>query len=175
MNNSRQMIILSSIALLMVATLFLMIRVEYADAPVKNVDGDSIMEESVPTTTDTGQPTHSDSSSPQAPINSVTCQLDAKICSDGTAVSRTGPNCEFAKCPTEPPFSDKQIECTESEKSADACIEIYAPVCGLVEVQCVTTPCPPIPQTFSNSCHACSQGNVSSYSEGECSLGLQVM
>ena len=28
------------------------------------------------------------------------CTLEAKICPDGTAVGRTGPNCEFAPCPT---------------------------------------------------------------------------
>ena len=27
------------------------------------------------------------------------CTMDAKICPDGTAVGRTGPNCEFAPCP----------------------------------------------------------------------------
>ncbi len=27
------------------------------------------------------------------------CTLDAKICPDGTAVGRIGPNCEFAPCP----------------------------------------------------------------------------
>lgn len=29
------------------------------------------------------------------------CTLDAKICPDGSAVGRTGPNCEFQKCPGE--------------------------------------------------------------------------
>lgn len=27
------------------------------------------------------------------------CNQDAKVCSDGSAVGRTGPNCEFAQCP----------------------------------------------------------------------------
>lgn len=27
------------------------------------------------------------------------CTLDAKICPDGSAVGRTGPDCEFAPCP----------------------------------------------------------------------------
>ena len=27
------------------------------------------------------------------------CQMDAKRCPDGSSVSRTGPNCEFAECP----------------------------------------------------------------------------
>lgn len=29
------------------------------------------------------------------------CTMDAKICPDGSAVGRSGPNCEFAKCPGE--------------------------------------------------------------------------
>ncbi|MEY2641239.1 MAG: hypothetical protein RL150_632 [Candidatus Parcubacteria bacterium] len=31
----------------------------------------------------------------------VACTMDAKICPDGSAVGRQGPNCEFAKCPGE--------------------------------------------------------------------------
>lgn len=27
------------------------------------------------------------------------CTTDAKLCPNGSYVSRTGPNCEFAKCP----------------------------------------------------------------------------
>lgn len=29
----------------------------------------------------------------------VFCTMDAKLCSDGSYVGRTGPNCEFAPCP----------------------------------------------------------------------------
>ncbi len=29
----------------------------------------------------------------------VVCTMDAKICPDGTAVGRSGPNCEFPSCP----------------------------------------------------------------------------
>jgi len=29
----------------------------------------------------------------------VACTMEAKICPDGTAVGRTGPNCEFSACP----------------------------------------------------------------------------
>ena len=28
----------------------------------------------------------------------VACTMEAKICADGSAVGRTGPNCEFAEC-----------------------------------------------------------------------------
>ncbi len=31
--------------------------------------------------------------------NVVVCTKEAKICPDGSAVSRTGPNCEFTECP----------------------------------------------------------------------------
>lgn len=103
----------------------------------------------------------------------VFCTQDAKQCEDGSYVGRTGPNCEFAKCPPffqEEPIGKSPIICSEASKIVDACIEIYQPVCGLVEVQCITTPCNPVPQTFSNSCHACAQGNVVSYGMGECSV-----
>ena len=32
--------------------------------------------------------------------SATACTMDAKICPDGSAVGRTGPNCEFAPCPT---------------------------------------------------------------------------
>jgi len=60
------------------------------------------------------------------------------------------------------------IECLPGQRNADACIEIYDPVCAVVNVQCVTTPCNPALQTFSNSCHACSNPLVSGYIEGKC-------
>ncbi len=34
------------------------------------------------------------------------------------------------------------------------CPEIYQPVCGKIEVQCITTPCDPVEQTFENDCFA---------------------
>lgn len=36
----------------------------------------------------------------KAPRGQQACTLEAKICPDGSAVGRTGPNCEFAECPT---------------------------------------------------------------------------
>ena len=27
------------------------------------------------------------------------CTIEAKVCSDGSSVGRTGPNCEFVACP----------------------------------------------------------------------------
>ncbi len=32
--------------------------------------------------------------------NTIACTQEALICPDGSAVGRTGPNCEFAPCPT---------------------------------------------------------------------------
>lgn len=99
------------------------------------------------------------------------CSMEAKLCPDGSAVGRSGPNCEFAACPAivlPPEASAEAVTCTAEIKQVDACIEIYAPVCGLVEVQCIKAPCYPVPETFSNGCHACAQKNVISYSEGAC-------
>lgn len=36
-------------------------------------------------------------------LEPVACTTEAKICPDGTAVGRIGPNCEFAECPTAKP------------------------------------------------------------------------
>ncbi len=36
----------------------------------------------------------------------VACTMDAKVCPDGSAVGRTGPNCEFAPCPESSPKND---------------------------------------------------------------------
>jgi len=35
------------------------------------------------------------------------CTMEAKICPDGSSVGRTGPNCEFAPCPSATPKSDE--------------------------------------------------------------------
>lgn len=58
--------------------------------------------------------------------------------------------------------------CLPEQRNVDACIEIYQPVCGTVHVQCVTTPCDPVQETFSNSCKACTNPLVSSYTNGAC-------
>src|SRR5262245_26096340 len=36
-----------------------------------------------------------------APNKHYECTAEAKMCPDGSAVGRSGPNCEFAKCPGE--------------------------------------------------------------------------
>jgi len=52
----------------------------------------------------------------------------------------------------------KATECEPENRNADACIEIYQPVCGM-----------PINQTFSNSCFACIDESVMYHIGGECS------
>ncbi len=59
-------------------------------------------------------------------------------------------------------------ECLPEQRHVDACIEIYQPVCATENVQCVTTPCDPVQETFANSCKACKNSLVSSYTKGEC-------
>ena len=43
------------------------------------------------------------------PREETACTLEAKLCPDGSAVGRTGPNCEFAPCPGESGGGDGNI------------------------------------------------------------------
>ena len=61
-----------------------------------------------------------------------------------------------------------QVLCPENRSLNEACIKIYDPVCGHVQIECVTTPCNPIKETFGNSCEACSKERVLYYTEGVC-------
>lgn len=109
----------------------------------------------------------SNTQSPDRPVldDMTACTMDAKMCPDGSFVGRAGPDCEFAACPSNvPPYT----ACEPSDRLAEACIEIYAPVCGLQQVQCVTTPCNPVPVNFSNGCFACMDDTVTGYTEGVC-------
>lgn len=42
---------------------------------------------------------------PNNPVDNggVACTEEAKLCPDGTAVGRQGPNCEFPECPSDTP------------------------------------------------------------------------
>ncbi|MCR4333711.1 MAG: hypothetical protein NUV60_01660 [Patescibacteria group bacterium] len=58
--------------------------------------------------------------------------------------------------------------CTPEQRNADVCTADYTPVCATVQIQCITTPCDPIQETFSNSCNACKNPLVNSYLVGAC-------
>ena len=65
-------------------------------------------------------------------------------------------------------ISNGQVFCKPEDREAEACIEIYQPVCGWFDpekIQCIRYPCA---QTFGNSCFACMDENVLYYTEGEC-------
>ncbi len=67
---------------------------------VKNLDFSKVPTPSVTpkqTPTETSKPTPTGKSKD----DQVVCTQDAKQCPDGSYVSRTGPNCEFAACPTQ--------------------------------------------------------------------------
>ncbi|MFA5831736.1 MAG: hypothetical protein WC878_07985 [Candidatus Paceibacterota bacterium] len=73
-------------------------------------------------------------------------------------------------CGTIAPADPQKISCPPKTGNEEkmACIALYQPVCAEVQVQCVRAPCPPIPQTFGNSCEACNNPLVTEYTEGEC-------
>jgi|GEM_PF-1557005 hypothetical protein len=95
----------------------------------------------------------------------TSCTMEAKICPDGSAAGRTGPNCEFTPCPA---TNNGQIACTAESRLGDVCNQIYDPVCATVQIQCIKAPCNPIQQTFSNACEACHSQLVLGYLKGEC-------
>jgi hypothetical protein len=47
----------------------------------------------------------------------VACTQEAKICPDGSAVGRTGPNCEFAECP-EKTIAEELADCLPKSDTA---------------------------------------------------------
>ncbi|MFZ3100352.1 MAG: hypothetical protein WA103_03950 [Minisyncoccales bacterium] len=99
------------------------------------------------------------------PAASTACTMEAQICPDGSAVGRTGLNCEFAPCPE---TNARQTACAAESRKGDACNEIYSPVCATVQIQCIKVPCNPVRQTYPNSCEACHNQLVSGYMAGEC-------
>lgn len=109
---------------------------------------------------------------PEEPV--YACTMDAKICPDGSAVGRTGPDCEFEACPTtgsdEVTDGSAELEkhyCTPESKEAEICTMEYMPVCGWFNqsIQCVKYPCA---VTASNPCGACLKENVEYWTRGEC-------
>lgn len=65
-------------------------------------------------------------------------------------------------------IENERFFCTKESRNAEACIEIYQPVCGWSDpekIQCIKFPCA---NTYSNSCFACMDENVLYYTEGVC-------
>lgn len=56
-----------------------------------------------------------------------------------------------------------------SNPTPGACIQVYEPVCGYFKpiIQCIKAPCA---KTFSNSCLACQDNNVSYWQDGDCPI-----
>ncbi len=62
----------------------------------------------------------------------------------------------------------ERFSCLPEQREAEACAEVYEPVCATVNVWCIRAPCYPVNQTFSNACEACMNPMVDSYAKGEC-------
>lgn len=105
---------------------------------------------------------------PPATEAGTICPQDAKICPDGSSVGREGLSCEFAACPGEGIDAGASITCQPDQRLVDMCTEQYQPVCAAYQVQCIKAPCNPVPKTYGNSCFACMDKNVISYTAGAC-------
>lgn len=114
-------------------------------------------------------PTPIESPEPTTPAGSdipegVACTMDAKLCPDGSAVGRQGPNCEFAACPGEESQSSNEhftqtYVSTTLKSSVKYPDSWYLTKCGLGEAallnpnqkpECAGSPYEPI-QFFSQS------------------------
>ncbi len=97
------------------------------------------------------------------------------ICEQGEAniEGRCGPNADPG-CLGPPSFSGSCPEdcdllvCPPEYENVEACDDVLEPVCGIIDIQCITTPCNPIEETFSNRCYACINELVTGYINGEC-------
>ena len=75
-------------------------------------------------------------SRPTLPVP-IKCPMDAKICSDGSTVTRTGPKCQFPACPSPSsavscPLPPVEVTCQDSEvpmrKSESTCGYVCSPI-----------------------------------------------
>jgi len=56
----------------------------------------------------------------------------------------------------------------EEDQTPVICTMEYMPVCARVAIQCVTTPCDPVEQTFGNRCQMNANKLATFLHEGEC-------
>ncbi|MDO8633666.1 MAG: hypothetical protein Q7K34_00030 [archaeon] len=71
----------------------------------------------------------------------VACTLEAKICPDGSAVGRVGPNCEFAPCPEVKPGACSAIADELKQKIAQANYCTTDTDCTTVNFSCPFVTC----------------------------------
>ncbi|MGV8141238.1 MAG: hypothetical protein ACP5NW_02225 [Candidatus Woesearchaeota archaeon] len=92
------------------------------------------------------------------------CTEEAKICPDGSAVGRTGPNCEFQECPE---LELEANECSADERGKTDCADTYEPVCGWFNdsIKCIKYPCA---SNYATACWACSEPQVAYWTQGPC-------
>ncbi len=81
------------------------------------------------------------------------CTLESKICPDGSTVGRTGPNCEFAQCPTVAKPADNS--CTENRDcpSGFSCIPDCGPPVARIDEPTPISHCKP--EGFQRNCPIC--------------------
>ncbi len=93
------------------------------------------------------------------------CTEEAKICPDGSAVGRTGANCEFAECPT---IENKEKLCTDSGGKTTN-IDCYCPgtqdfynTCAIGGCSCTPDP------TFKRQIKTCDCGQDNCFDGSKC-------
>jgi hypothetical protein len=65
------------------------------------------------------------------------------------------------------------VACTQKEEQPKICTMEYAPVCGKINVQCITTPCNPVEETFPNRCGA-EAADAFDIKEGACEENIEI-
>lgn len=86
------------------------------------------------------------------PPRDVACTLDAKVCPDGSAVGRMGPNCEFAACPETPSLPNGYtLQNYKIEKVTGESCAKHAD-CTLPGEYAVQSRCPFVSLCLENSC-----------------------
>lgn len=81
--------------------------------------------------------------------------------------------CTFADKSTCEERAYMRWECTpksaiNNEEAPTMCTMEYAPVCARVQIECITTPCEPIEQTFGNKCQMRANKKATYLHDGEC-------
>jgi hypothetical protein len=104
------------------------------------------------------------------PNDEVVTNFDECVAAGNPIMENYPRRCRHGEVTFVEDISDRVFTCTREQKDAEACIEIYQPVCATINVQCITTPCPPVLETFSNSCKACHNSLVDTYAMGECTV-----